>query len=99
LIGNNANEGEPFVAQNITTEDDLIAWIQLTFPLFTDDDIAKLLLYYPSSNASGGDKDGPLFATNGINGSTAVNESSVGFGQQQRANVFFTVFLDSPVHC
>lgn len=33
-IQNNADEGSPFVPQNITTEDDLVDWLKLTFPLF-----------------------------------------------------------------
>lgn len=41
LVGNNADEGAYFVVQNITTEADLVAWIQVTFPLFTNDDIAQ----------------------------------------------------------
>lgn len=45
LIGNNANEGPLFVPQNITTEADLVAWLELTFPLFSNDDIARILRY------------------------------------------------------
>lgn len=45
LVGNNANEGPAFTPQNITTEADLVAWLELTFPLFSNDDIAKILLY------------------------------------------------------
>ncbi len=86
LIGNNADEGAPFTPQNITTEADLITWLQLTFPLFTNSDIAKVLLYYPSTNASV-NPNAVEYATNGYTGATAVNESDVGTGQQQRANV------------
>ncbi|EHY58883.1 Secreted lipase [Exophiala dermatitidis] len=85
LIGNNANEGPSFTPQNITTEQDLVSWLQLTFPLFTNDDIAKVLLYYPSSNGSA-NADAPLYATSGESGASALNESSVGAGQQQRAD-------------
>jgi carboxylesterase type B len=85
LVGNNANEGAPFVAQNITTEDDLVAFLRYTFPLFTDTDIQRVLLYYPSSNASD-TESGPLYATEGDSGTTAINQSSVGTGQQQRAD-------------
>ena len=53
--------------------------------MFTNDDIAKVLLYYPSSNASV-DPNAPEYATNGLTGATAVNESQVGTGQQQRAD-------------
>lgn len=86
LVGNNANEGPGFTPQNITTENDLVTWLQLTFPLFTNDDIARVLLFYPSSNATT-DSNAPLFATEGDSGPTALNQSSVGTGQQQRADV------------
>lgn len=86
LIGNNANEGPSFTPQNITTEGDLVAWLQVTFPLFTNDDIAKVLLYYPSSNAST-NSGSPLYGTSGEAGVSALNQSSVGTGQQQRADV------------
>ncbi|KAK5467101.1 hypothetical protein LTS15_000071 [Exophiala xenobiotica] len=85
LIGNNAAEGPSFVPQNITSEDNLVAWLQLTFPLFTNDDIAKVLLYYPSSNAST-NPNAPLYATSGDSGPSALNQSSVGTGQQERAD-------------
>ena len=86
LVGNNANEGAPFTPQNITTEDELVLWLQLTFPLFSNADISKVLLYYPSSNDSTNSMD-PSFATSGYTGATALNVSSVGTGQQQRADV------------
>ncbi len=85
LIGNNAIEGAPFTPQNITTENDLLSWLQLTFPLFTNDDIAKVLLYYQTSNAST-DPNAPLFSTTGDTGPSALNQSDVGTGQQERAD-------------
>lgn len=92
LVGNNADEGSLFVQDNITTEADLVNWLQLTFPLFSNDDLAKVLLYYPSTNASV-DASDPYFATSGIGGPTAVNQSDVATGQQQRADVRWTTFL------
>jgi hypothetical protein len=62
-----------------------VNWLANTFPLFTDNDIAKILLYYPSSNATD-DPNAAEFATLGYTGPTAVNESQVGTGQQQRAD-------------
>lgn len=47
LIGNNANEGPDFVSQDLSTEDDLLEWLRLTFPLFTPSQIDKLLYYTP----------------------------------------------------
>lgn len=85
LSGNNANEGTAFVPQNINTEDRLVSWLRLTFPLFSNNDIAKILLYYPSSNSTD-DPAAPHFATTGDSGPTALNQSSLGTGQQQRAN-------------
>ncbi|TVY68904.1 Carboxylesterase patB [Lachnellula suecica] len=85
LSGNNADEGAIFVQQNITTEETLVSWLKSTFPLFKEDDINKLLLAYPSSNDS--DPANPeVFATLGYTGPTAVNQSSLAVGQQQRAN-------------
>lgn len=84
LSGNNANEGPYFSPQNVETEDDFVAFVQATFPLFNEDDIAKLLLYYPSTNASV-DPNAPLFATTGEGPVTALNQSTFGTGQQQRA--------------
>ena len=83
---NNAEEGAPFVPQNITTEDDLVNWLHLTFPLFSNSDVAKVLLYYPTGNASV-NPHADEYATNGLTGATALNESVVATGQQQRANV------------
>lgn len=85
MAGNNAEEGALFTPPNISTEDDLIAWLKLSFPLFSNDDIAKLLYYYPSSNSS--DMAGMLeYATSGNGGATALNVSQVASGQQQRAD-------------
>ncbi|KAI4174644.1 MAG: hypothetical protein LQ343_002217 [Gyalolechia ehrenbergii] len=85
LSGNNANEGPLFTPQNIVTEDDFVNFLRNAFPLFTEDDIARVLLYYPSTNASVS-LDDPEFATSGSMGATAINQSTFGTGQQQRAN-------------
>ncbi|KAK4502914.1 hypothetical protein PRZ48_006341 [Zasmidium cellare] len=84
LMGNNANEGADFVPQDIVSEDELVAWLRLAFPLFSNNDIAKVLYYYPSSNAST-NPEAAVWATSGNNGSTALNQSSAATGQQQRA--------------
>lgn len=85
LVGNNANEGPLFVPQTLSSEDDLVAWLRATFPLFSNNDIAKILLYYPSSNDTT-DMNASIYATDGDSGPTALNQSNVGTGQQQRAN-------------
>lgn len=85
LVGNNADEGPLFTPQNINTEDDLVSWLRLTFPLFNNEDIAKILLYYPSSNSSV-DPSAVLFPTEGDMGVTAINQSDINTGQQERAS-------------
>jgi carboxylesterase type B len=94
LSGNNAEEGPYFVPQNITTEADLLAWLRVLLPLFTTDDIAKLLYYYPTSNSTT-PSSLPKFATAGDSGATAINVSVVASGQQQRANNIYaeTTFI------
>ncbi|KAN0117317.1 acetylcholinesterase precursor [Hyaloscypha variabilis] len=85
LSGNNANEGSVFVPSGINTEQDLVNWLEDTFPMFTNNDIAKILLYYPSSNLTDNPND-PKYATLGYQGATAINESQLATGQQQRAD-------------
>lgn len=81
-----ANEGVGFTPQNIKTEADFIAFLRTTFSLFTEADIARVLEVYPSTPAPVNPADA-LYATNGRTGPTALNQSSFGTGQQQRANV------------
>ncbi|OAL05040.1 alpha/beta-hydrolase [Phaeosphaeriaceae sp. SRC1lsM3a] len=81
LVGNNANEGPAFTPQQISSDSALLSWLQSTLPGFTSGDLAKILLYYPISNTSGG-----LFATTGVSGPSALDQSSIAVGQQQRAN-------------
>ena len=67
------------------TEDDFVNFIRNSFPLFTEADVAKVLQIYPSSNASV-DPSALDFATAGNSTPTALNESTFGTGQQQRAD-------------
>ncbi|MCJ1264294.1 hypothetical protein MMC22_004165 [Lobaria immixta] len=85
LSGNNADEGPLSLQQNIRSEEDFLGFLRRTFPLFTNDDISKVLRYYPSTNDSVDLKD-LRFATLGDGGPTALNESSYATGQLQRAN-------------
>jgi carboxylesterase type B len=78
LSGNNANEGTDFVPQNITTEADLISWLQSGFPMLTSDDIAKILRYYPSTASEVSDALAELIAT----GPNPIDAAV----QQKRAN-------------
>ncbi|KAI9660390.1 MAG: hypothetical protein M1821_009740 [Bathelium mastoideum] len=85
LSANNADEGVLFTIQNITTESAFEDWLRLQLPLFNSSDIDALLANYPSTNASVNPSD-PRFATSGTAAPSAVNESSFGTGQQQRAD-------------
>ncbi|GAB7365090.1 hypothetical protein MBLNU230_g6181t1 [Neophaeotheca triangularis] len=85
LSGNNANEGPGFTPQDIETENDFTDYISALLPLFDANDVAKLLHYYPSTNATVNEDD-PVFATDGTSDPTALNQSSLATGQQQRAN-------------
>ena len=86
LVGNNADEGPLFTPQTIKTEADVVDFIRNTFPLFTEDDISKVLFYYPSNDAPM-DQNSLKFGTLGNSTPTALNESTYGTGQQQRVNV------------
>lgn len=94
ILQNNADEGVIFTPQNIITEDDFVNFLHNTFPLFTNDDVSRVLQYYPSTNASV-DMSTPEFATSGTSTPTALNESIFGTGQQQRANVSIKFSLTS----
>lgn len=85
LVGNNANEGPLFTPQDITSESDFLEWLRNVLPEFREDDIAKVLLYYPSIGGENS-SDSDAFATSGYNGPSALNQSSIATGQQQRAN-------------
>ena len=83
LVGNNANEGALFVPSNVSTENDLKAWLKLEFPNFGDTEISQVLTNYPSNSSV----DPNLkFATNGVSAPTALDVSPVATGQQQRAD-------------
>ncbi|KAH8689520.1 putative carboxylesterase [Talaromyces proteolyticus] len=85
LIGNNADEGEMFTPQNVTSEKDFIDFVHWLFPLFDDVDVQKVLEHYPIATTKA--VDDIRFATDGTdNYSTAVTESPFATGQQQRAN-------------
>ena len=85
LAANNANEGPAFTPQTINTETDFVNYIRRTFPMFTEADVAKTLQYYPSIEAPVNSSI-PHFATAGNSTPTALNESTFGTGQQQRAD-------------
>jgi carboxylesterase type B len=88
LSGNNANEGPGFVPQNITTEADIESWLQGTFPMFTSDDVSKVLLHYPSAAAAISDAVAELNGTGRSSNDAAV--------QQRRAN---DIYAESTFVC
>lgn len=85
LVGNNANDGPAFVPQDIKNETEFINFVRSTFPMFTEADVEKVLQIYPSTNATV-DPSAPNFATSGTGLATAINQSTFGTGQQQRAD-------------
>ncbi|GAB7364774.1 hypothetical protein MBLNU230_g5572t1 [Neophaeotheca triangularis] len=95
LTGHNALEGASWVApESIETVDDFVEWAHIVFPNFDNNDLAKLMHYYPASNAST-DFDAPLWSTAGDSGPTTVNQSIAATGQQQRAIAIYgeTTFI------
>ncbi|KAF2011837.1 alpha/beta-hydrolase [Aaosphaeria arxii CBS 175.79] len=94
LTANTAEEGPAYTPQTITTENDLVAWIQHTFPLLTPQDVQKILFYYPIDTLSNLTTL-PTFPTAGDKGPSAVTTSQVASGHQQRANAILgeTTFI------
>ncbi|PSN69731.1 alpha/beta-hydrolase [Corynespora cassiicola Philippines] len=85
LTANTAEEGPAYTPQTITTEDDLVSWIQHTFPLLASDDVQKILRYYPFVPPEDNGTI-PEFPTAGDSGLTSISMSQVASGQTQRAN-------------
>lgn len=82
LVGNNANEGAPFVPANITDTAGLRTWLQGAYPDLMPADFEAILAAYPASN----DTDDVRFATSGLGPVTALDVSQVATGPQQRAD-------------
>lgn len=94
LAGHNALEGAAFVPWNITTISDLVEYLQVTFPMLSNNDIAKFLLYYPMNNGSV-NQDDLTWATAGDSGPTNLDQSTAATGQMQRAIAIYgeTTFI------
>ncbi|KIM98286.1 hypothetical protein OIDMADRAFT_167121 [Oidiodendron maius Zn] len=85
LIGNNANEAQPwFTPKGIVTSADFENFFREVFPLFSDSDFSKLKEVYPSS----GDTNPHMtnYSTLGYTGPTALTMSGWANGEQQRVN-------------
>ncbi|RYN56074.1 hypothetical protein AA0117_g13280 [Alternaria alternata] len=81
LVGNNANEGVPFVPQTINSTTALRTWLQTIYPALTPRDIATILTAYPA----GSNTPTTRFATTGLDPPTALDVSQFAIGTQQRA--------------
>ncbi|KAL9112061.1 MAG: hypothetical protein Q9227_003681 [Pyrenula ochraceoflavens] len=96
LTGHSAEEGFGFVPQNISTEADLLSYLSLHFPFLSTDDLQNILTSYYPSPSTPTNLTAPLFATPGNDTlpdtPTAINQSAVGTGQQQRAYVIFAEY-------
>lgn len=79
----------------INTADDILNYVDSTFPLFTDSDKARLLDIYQFNIAPVNDS-APLFDTLGDRGPTANNQSEFATGQQQRV---FNIFAETTFTC
>ena len=86
LVGHNANEGGLFVPPTITTQADLVGWLQGgQLPNLTPAQINTVLAANP--NSANTSATGLHFETNGLTASaTAVQYAQDANGQQQRGN-------------
>ncbi|CAD6444998.1 f7ce6e87-ce21-4f39-a977-afb9dc6a0e20 [Sclerotinia trifoliorum] len=82
LSGNNANEAPGFVPQHINTTTAFNTFTQSLFPLMSNSTLDRLHQTYSIPSTI----PGPLFASAGNKGPTALNQSVFAIGQQQRAN-------------
>ena len=85
LAGNNANEGNYFVRQNIATEAAFRQWLVYDYPLLSEADVAQVLQLYrlPEGTPASG---GPRFDSNGLTPPFATAVSNHTSGWQQAAN-------------
>ncbi|CCU76018.1 unnamed protein product [Blumeria hordei] len=82
LSGHNSDEAPAFVPQTIKSDEDFEAYTSNLFPLMNNQTRAILSKIYEIPETV----PGPYFSTLGSSGPTAMNQSSVAIGQQQRAN-------------
>ncbi|KAI9641370.1 hypothetical protein NHQ30_010172 [Ciborinia camelliae] len=82
LSGHNANEGPGFVPQDINTTAAFTTFTQSLFPQMSNTTLSHLYQTYAIPPTT----PGPLFASAGNHGPTALNQSVFGIGPQQQAN-------------
>ena len=93
LSTNNAAEGRGFVPETILTDDDFMAYIASLLPLMSAQDIQNVGATYAIDPVV---PNAPLFATKGDEGPTAMNQSSLATGHQQRA---FNLYAETTFVC
>ncbi|KAK0625187.1 Alpha/Beta hydrolase protein [Bombardia bombarda] len=95
LTGNNANEGNNFVPQNITTESHFISFLKLNYPLLSPANLAAVMKLYSIDT----DTTAPStrFDTDGLHPPYATSMSAFASGWQQAANNLYaeTTFVCS----
>jgi carboxylesterase type B len=85
LTGTMANEGVPLAPPTAKTLQDFRNYVSLTFPKFSSADKASLeKVYSYAGDTQPVNPNAPRYATNGVSGATAVNQSLFGTGQAQR---------------
>ncbi|KAI0995973.1 hypothetical protein K3495_g12208 [Podosphaera aphanis] len=82
LSGHNSDEAPAFVPQTIQDASDFDAYTRSIFPFENNDTLHSLSQLYSIEPTV----PGPLFSTLGDSGPSALNQSSLAIGQQQRAN-------------
>lgn len=82
--------------QNITTQQQLIDFVKLYFPLLTAADLQELFTFYPNPT-SVDDLHAVYYATLGFTGPDANEMSSFGTGHQQLANVKNPLSRTAPI--
>ncbi|KAH8778148.1 Alpha/Beta hydrolase protein [Hyaloscypha sp. PMI_1271] len=68
--------GVNLLSRGINTEKALVNWLEDTFPMFANNNIEKILLYYPRSDLTD-NPNAPKFATRGYQGATAQRADNI----------------------
>jgi len=100
LVGYNANEGPLFTPPVITTESDLVGWLQQQFPNLNPSQINSILAVNPN-DALTDRENGLRYETpgTGTGNSTAVHVSGNANGQQQRGdNIYAEATFACPAY-
>jgi carboxylesterase type B len=96
LSGHTAEEAPHFVPQNITSEFELMRWLNLTYPYLTAEKIENLLQHYHLSELKNLSDNQARYATDGFGSTTALTTSTLATGYQQLAN---NVYAEATFAC